>query len=400
MVVIALRLARPHHRPPARRPSLPGQDGPMTSTAGAAYRAMLDELIGLGEWLDAQDLNEIDRAEGFRHLGHLLAVGLDHHLESDPERPMFTRIVSPFRKMQGDNPDAVYYWTKIKGDRDYRITGRNTGEGYLSFTVHGADPNDPNVERVIADVNETSLVHDPDGTGYEITVSPDPRPEGFEGNWLQSAPDAHSIVTRHYFERPTPAASDPDVHVVLRIEPVDDPGPAPTWTQDAIAERLAEVATFVASKTSGMTPPTEMPDIPFVSRTPNVLPQPFSFRDAGIEVLGAVDAHYSMGPYELGEDEALVLEGTIPAAAFVNVMLWNKHMQTYEYRSHQTSLNRTQLELGPDDSYRIVIANRDPGVPNWLDTEGHTSGSIFWRFFLAEERPSPIECTVVPIVDL
>ena len=58
--------------------------------------------------------------------------------------------------------------------------------------------------------------------------------------------------------------------------------------QDAIAERMAAVATFVASKTSGMTPPTEMPDIPFVSRTPNELPQPFSFRDAGIDVLGAV----------------------------------------------------------------------------------------------------------------
>jgi hypothetical protein len=103
----------------------------MTSTAGAAFRAMLDELIGLGEWLDAQDLGEQDRAEGFRHLAHLLAVALDHHLESDPERPLFTRIVSPHRKMQGDNPDAVYLWTSIRGDREYRISGRNTGEGYL-----------------------------------------------------------------------------------------------------------------------------------------------------------------------------------------------------------------------------------------------------------------------------
>ena len=63
-----------------------------------------------------------------------------------------------------------------------------------------------------------------------------------------------------------------------------------------LTERLAAVATFVASKTSGMTPPTEMPDIPFVSRTPNELPQPFSFRDAGIAVLGAVDAHLSLIP--------------------------------------------------------------------------------------------------------
>ncbi|HYF47055.1 MAG TPA: DUF1214 domain-containing protein, partial [Acidimicrobiales bacterium] len=225
-------------------------------------------------------------------------------------------------------------------------------------------------------------------------------PDGHTGNWLQVEPDAHSIVTRHYFERATPAAADPDVHVVLHIDPVEDPGPAPSWTQPMIADRLAAVGAFVASKTAGTAPPDEQPEIPFVSRVPNQLPQPFSFRDAGIDVLGAVDAHYSMGPYELGPDDALVLEGTIPPAAFVNVMLWNRHMQTLEYRSHQTSLNREQLELGPDGSYRIVVAGRDPGVPNWLDTEGHGSGSIFWRFFLAEERPGPIKCTVVSLSSL
>ena len=371
----------------------------MTSTAGTAFKTMLAELGEVGAWLDAQEMGEQDRAEGFRHLAHLLAVGLDHHLESDPERPLFTRIVSPHRKMQGDNPDAVYFWTAIRGDRAYRVWGRNVGEGYLSFTVHGADLNDPNRERVLADVNYESLVHGDDGD-YEVVVSPDPAPEGHAGNWLTVDRDAHSIVTRHYFERIEPAAADPEVHVALHIEPVDDPGPAPPWTEALVAERLAAVATFVASKTTGTAPPDEQPDIPFVSRTPNELPQPFSFRDAGIDVLGAVDAHYSMGPYDLGPDEALVLEGTIPPAAFVNVMLWNRHMQTYEYRSHQTSLNREQLQLGPDGSYRIVIANRDPGVPNWLDTEGHAAGSIFWRFFLAEERPSPITCTVVPISEL
>jgi hypothetical protein len=371
----------------------------MTSPAGAAFKAMLASLDEVGDWLDAQDLGEQDRAEGFRHLAHLLAVGLDHHLESDPERPLFTRIVSPQRKMQGDNADAVYLWTAIRGDRTYRIRGRDAGEVYVSFTVHGADPNDVNRERVIADVNGESLTRDADG-GYELVVSPDPKPDGHDGNWMTVDTDAHSIVTRHYFERVEPAAADPDVHVSLHIEPLEDPGPTPPWTQDLIAERLAAVATFVASKTTGTAPPDEQPDIPFVSREPNALPQPFNFREAGIDVLGAVDAHYSMGPYALGPDEALVMEGTIPAAAFVNVMLWNRHMQTYEYRTHQTSLNREQLELGPDGGYRIVIANRDPGVPNWLDTEGHAAGSVFWRFFLAEERPSAITCTVVPIDEL
>ena len=368
----------------------------MTSVAGDSFRGLLSSLGEVADWLDTQPLGEQDRTEGFRHIAHLLACGLDHHLESDPDRPMFTRIVSPFRKIQGDNPDAVYQWTAINGQHAYVVRGRNVGEAYLSFTVHGLEPDDPNKERVISDVNFESLIHDQDGS-YEVIVSPDEPPDGFVGNWLTGAPDAHWIVTRHYFERSTPAAADPDLHLELTIEPVDDPGPAPSWTEELFAARTAAVAAFVHSKTKGMPSPEEQGPIPFVSREPNVLPDPYSFRDSGLDVPGAVDAHYSMGPYVLGPDEALVVEGTIPACAFANVALWNRFMQTFEYRSHQTWLNRSQLDLGPDGAYRVVVAHRDPGVPNWLDTEGHEIGIVFWRFFLAEERPGPITCTVVPV---
>jgi hypothetical protein len=104
-----------------------------------------------------------------------------------------------------------------------------------------------------------------------------------------------------------------------------------------------------------------------------------------------------MGPFVLGADEALVLDGTITDCAFANVALWNRFMQTLDYRSHRTSLNRSQLELGPDGSYRVVVAHRDPGVANWLDTEGHEIGVVFWRFFLADDSPGPITSRVVPV---
>ena len=368
----------------------------MTSMAGDAFRGLLDSLRGVADWLDQQPMGELDRIEGFRHIAHLLACGLDHHLESDPDRPMFTRIVSPFRKIQGDNPDAIYLWTAIDGRKSYVIRGCNVGEVYLSFTVHGYEPDDPNTERVIADVNFESLVVEADG-GYELVVSPDQPPDGYGGNWLVGAPDARWMVTRHYFERTEPAAADPNLHIELAIEPVDDPGPAPSWTEQRFAARLSAVATFVHAKTQGMPSPEEQSPIPFVSREPNVLPPPFSFRESGLDVPGAVDAHYSMGPFVLGVDEALVLDGTVTDCAFANVALWNRFMQTLDYRSHRTSLNRSQLELGPAGSYRVVIAHRDPGVANWLDTEGHEIGVVFWRFFLAKDNPGPITCRVVPI---
>jgi hypothetical protein len=78
-------------------------------------------------------------------------------------------------------------------------------------------------------------------------------------------------------------------------------------------------------------------------------------------------------------------------------MLWNRHMQTLDYRNRCTALNAEQLTFEDDGSYRIVIAHRDPGVANWLDTEGHTRGTIFWRFLLPDEDPARPVCEVVTL---
>jgi hypothetical protein len=81
-------------------------------------------------------------------------------------------------------------------------------------------------------------------------------------------------------------------------------------------------------------------------------------------------------------------------------MLWNVHMQTLEYRTHTTSLNHEQIVPEADGTYRIVVSERDPGVPNWLDTCGHRRGSIFWRFLLPEAEPDTPRCSVVPVDSL
>ena len=48
---------------------------------------------------------------------------------------------------------------------------------------------------------------------------------------------------------------------------------------------------------------------------------------------------------------------------------------------------------------RGVIALRDPGVPNWLDTTGHTEGTLAVRFLLAEGAAKP-ELQVVPLAEV
>jgi hypothetical protein len=75
-------------------------------------------------------------------------------------------------------------------------------------------------------------------------------------------------------------------------------------------------------------------------------------------------------------------------------------MQTYDYLNRRVSLNRRQTHIAPDGSFRMVLAHRDPGVPNWLDTEGRTQGRLFWRFLLPEEPLQPLCTRVVPVAEL
>ena len=41
-----------------------------------------------------------------------------------------------------------------------------------------------------------------------------------------------------------------------------------------------------------------------------------------------------------------------------------------------------------DGSWRLVVAGRDPGHPNWISTAGHDGAAIWFRWFLPEVTPS------------
>ena len=99
-------------------------------------------------------------------------------------------------------------------------------------------------------------------------------------------------------------------------------------------------------------------------------------------------------------DEAREITGRWPECRCANVSLWNRHMQTYDYSNRQVSLNRAQTQLEPDGRFRMLLAHRDPGAPNWLDTEGRPFGMVFWRFMLPEGSIEKPETRVVPFDSL
>jgi hypothetical protein len=109
----------------------------------------------------------------------------------------------------------------------------------------------------------------------------------------------------------------------------------------------------------------------------------------------AGDAAYAFGGFDLGPDEGLVVRGTSPPCAFWNLCLWNPFLHTYDYAYDRVTINGGQIVLEPDGSWEVVIAGADPGHPNWLATQGHRHGLLWFRWFLPERTPDRPTAEVV-----
>jgi hypothetical protein len=64
-----------------------------------------------------------------------------------------------------------------------------------------------------------------------------------------------------------------------------------------------------------------------------------------------------------------------------------------------TSLNHRQATLGTDGRLQLVVAHRDPGVANWLDTMGRHVGLLNYRHFWGSALPT-LRTVVVPFDDV
>ena len=91
------------------------------------------------------------------------------------------------------------------------------------------------------------------------------------------------------------------------------------------------------------------------------------------------------------------MEGRLPGGLFTNVVIWNELGRTADCLERTVSLNDAQMEVDGERRYRVVVAHRDPGVPNWLDTCGEPRAAVFWRFMLPSGPPQAPVCTVMPV---
>lgn len=182
---------------------------------------------------------------------------------------------------------------------------------------------------------------------------------------------------------------DRDRPVTWHIEDVGDRPPPPRLTDREVAAGYRRARNFVSEMVAIF-------PMAFDPAKANSLDEPYS-QPPVTYGWAAGDAAYCMGWYDLGDGEALVIEGRSPPCAFWNLCLWNPCIQTYDYRYENVTINGGQTVYGADGSWRIVVAGTDPGVANWVSTAGHRQGVLWFRWFLAEALPERPRTRVVAV---
>jgi hypothetical protein len=300
-------------------------------------------------------------------------------------RPRFVDIVGPSKKWGGDNADAFYQFAPVDPARTYRVRGLVGDAVYLSLTVYGGPDDGRWSERIVGSRHAGELDVGPDGA-FELWLSPDPMPaEATEKNWIRLEPDAVAAVTRDYLAEPTTGARS-----TWKIECIDDPAaPRPQWreTDADLARRFGHALTWVRDQSS---------IVPIPMGEPNHVDDPYPVPTTTFG-WAAGDAAYAMGSFDLADGEALVLRGRSPDCAFWNVCLWNPLLHIYNAAYDRVTINGEQVTYEADGSWVVVIADRDPGHPNWVATQGHAHGRIWFRWFMPTETPAPITAEVLTV---
>ena len=108
---------------------------------------------------------------------------------------------------------------------------------------------------------------------------------------------------------------------------------------------------------------------------------------------------YLYGYWSIAPDEALVIETPVPPCEVWNFQINNYWMESLDYRYHQISVNKRSARYNADGSLTLIIAAEDPDRGNFLDTAGHSCGTMVLRWTRAEYHPAPV-CRIRKLTEL
>jgi len=285
---------------------------------------------------------------------------------ADPLRPKVACITRLAHEVDGlrvpgtrwgiDNPDTVYRTIPISGDERYEIRGR-VGPGRMTenyFTLWDAHMG-------TVDVLDGRRMHVEDDGSYVITVDADPA--GGRPNHVRSSAAAHEFYIRDVL---LDWGRDDPNHI--EVERLGGPTTSPERTLDeqaeATAAMMAHFADFTGKLSHGM-----------YKTEPNHFALAWQADHTG----AMRNQVYVAGRFLLEPGQAFVVDVSDGGAEYFTVPLSNVWGTTLDIYDRTGSLNKAQSTPNADGTFTYVIGPDDPGVANWIDSDGLREGILTLR---------------------
>jgi hypothetical protein len=344
---------------------------PVPGSARSAWTQFTDRMEELGARLHGSDFpaEEADRVRLQRHLIGVMIEGLQWHVDhGDAAHPILMVSNGRFQQWGGPNADNVYYRAHVDPRFQYRLTGNLAGIEHVAVSLATGDMHMGAFETSRnVDVPELDLAED---GSFALAIGSDASP----GPWLEMEPD-HRILTVRVYIDDWENTGPPE----LLLERVGHEGTPPGPITDAdLAERITRAGDWIEGNVVFWNA--------WLNQRLALIPSNASLPAARVDG-GSDDLYYGGISYDLGPDEALVIEGPMVDGRYWAFQRSALGSFDTNYADHVTSLNHRQIRPDADGRFRLVVAHRDPGVPNWIDTEGQGEGIVTHRWIGVAERP-------------
>jgi len=323
----------------------------------------------------------------YEYLSELLSASVEMYIaKGDPRRPEFTDWMSGYRKFLGDSPDAIYSTAPVDASMEYEI-GITTGSAdYIGLVVYERNPL-TGWNRV---ADKLSVFPEKDSSPLQIRLSSGsftpPRESRIDSS-LDAQPErpslylshsSHMVMIREYFfdsQIRTPST--------LSIRALNTAGH--DHNKLAFQTRAEGAVNFFNQTWQGSLALADA-----MRATTNSFDRPAAVSPDFVGIFYPTpDNAYHGGAFALENDEALIVEGTIPDAAFWSITLQNQWMQSIETSEGAASLTGRQI-TNRKGQFRVWISHlAPPQGEDWLNTGGETEGLVAIRYLLAETAVAP-----------